>query len=163
MISRIVKKKKRSKKNVAINLINIFSALFLCLLFHSILIKGCRKEIHHSRQVSRSVILPRVLFSSLCCASPWVAPSQPSILLSAQPGCDFSAPRVQGQPPSSAICKAAHPQLSVPDNPAGLWIWNERNDYLAVREFTADFLSFNASWSWPICMELDLVSKTKQK
>lgn len=34
------------------------------------------------------------------------------------------------------------------------------NDYLAVRELTADFLSFRASWSWPIWTEVDL---TRQK
>lgn len=33
------------------------------------------------------------------------------------------------------------------------------NAYLAVRELTADFLSFRASWSWLIWMEVDLVKQ----
>lgn len=42
-----------------------------------------------------------------------------------------------------------------------LWIWNERkwNVYLAVRELMADFLSFRASWRWPIWMEVDLIKQ----
>lgn len=45
------------------------------------------------------------------------------------------------------------------------WTWTDGggNDYFAVRELTADFLSFRASWSWPIWMEVDLTTEKKSQ